>query len=115
MHDEWMSDETVSAERQLDQRLVRALETRPKVTIPADFAGRVASHLPPRKVPTLTPRHYGRKAMVACIIALALAMLALASNHIERSVFGVALEWILCAQFLVLVVWLGTKLQNLRG
>lgn len=115
MHDEWMNDETVSAEEQLDQRIIRALETRPKVTIPADFVGRVASHLPPRKVPSLTPRHYGRKVIVACIVALALAMLVLASNHIERSLFGVALEWILCAQFLALVIWLGAKLHNQRS
>ena len=47
MRDEWMN-ELNAEDAELDQRLTRALEARPVVNIPADFAARVARQLPER-------------------------------------------------------------------
>jgi hypothetical protein len=48
MRDEWVNE--VSAEEaEMEQRLTRALEARPTVEIPADFASRVAGRLPERR------------------------------------------------------------------
>ena len=115
MRDEWMNEENTpdadaEANSAMDQRLIRALEARPAVVIPADFATRVASQLPERRPISLTPTHYGRKAMMVCMVVLGIALLLAFALH------GVAVPpvvqvtgWILYAQFLGLVVWFGMR------
>ncbi len=98
----------------LDERLIRALEARPEVSIPANFAARVASQLPAKKAVSLTPTHYGRNAMLISMVALAIALLALALRSADRSTLGLTMEWILCGQFLSIAVWSGTRRQGLR-
>jgi hypothetical protein len=105
MRDEWVK-EVSGPDAEMEQRLIRALEARPTVDIPADFASRIARQLPERKPISLTPTHYGRKAMVVCMVVLGVALL------IGFVVRGVAVPpvvqvigWILYAQFLGLVVW----------
>jgi Flp pilus assembly protein TadB len=109
MRDEWMKE--VSAEEaEMEQRLTRALEARPGVEIPADFAARVAGQLPKRRPIELTPTYYGRKMMVVCMVVLGVALLIAFVLH------GVAVPavvqvtgWILYGQFLGLVVWFGMR------
>ena len=111
MREEWMNEENMSdADAAMEQRLIRALETRPAVQIPADFAARVASQLPERRPIALTPTHYGRKAMMICMVVLGVALLA------AFALYGMAVPpfvqvtgWILYAQFLALVVWFGMR------
>ena len=109
MRDEWMN-ELNAEDAELDQRLTRALEARPVVDIPADFAARVARQLPERKPIVLTPTHYGRKAMVVCMVVLGVALLV---GFVMRGVAVPAMVqvvgWILYAQFLGLVVWFGMR------
>jgi hypothetical protein len=116
MRDEQMktlnTDDAFLAE--LDERLIRTLETRPKVHIPADFAARVANQLPAKKTVSLTPTHYGRNAMLISMVVLAVALLALALHSADRSTLGLTMEWILCGQFLSIAVWFGTRRQGLR-
>jgi predicted phage tail protein len=109
MRDEWVNELNTAA-AEMDERLTRALEARPVVDIPADFAARVARQLPERKPIALTPTHYGRKAMVVCMVVLGAALLV---GFVLR---GVAVPpmvqvtgWILYAQFLGLVVWFGMR------
>jgi hypothetical protein len=109
MRDEWVSDLN-AADAEMDERLTRALEARPVVNIPVDFAARVARQLPERRPIALTPTHYGRKAMVICMVVLGVALLV---GFVLR---GVAVPpmvqvvgWILYAQFLGLVVWFGMR------
>ncbi len=109
MRDEWMT-ELNAADAEMDQRLTRALEARPAVDIPADFAARVARQLPERRPVALTPTHYGRRAMVICMVVLGMTLLV---GFVMR---GVAVPpmvqvvgWILYAQFLGLVVWFGVR------
>jgi predicted phage tail protein len=107
MRDEWVN-ELNTADAEMDQRLTRALEARPVVDIPADFAARVARQLPDRRAIAVTPTHYGRKAMAICMVVLGVALLV---GFVMR---GAAMPpmvqvvgWILYAQFLGLVVWFG--------
>jgi Flp pilus assembly protein TadB len=109
MRDEWMK-EVNAEEAEMEQRLTRALEARPAVEIPADFAARVAGQLPERRPIELTPTYYGRKMMVVCMVVLGVALLIAFVLH------GVAVPavvqvtgWILYGQFLGLVVWFGMR------
>ena len=109
MRDEWVNE--VSAEEaEMEQRLTRALEARPTVEILADFASRVAGRLPERRPITLTPTHYGRKAMVICMVVLGVALLAGFVMHgVTVPPVVQVVGWILYAQFLGLVVWFGVR------
>jgi hypothetical protein len=111
MRDERMNQEnTPDADTEMEQRLIRALETRPAVQIPADFAARVASQLPERRPIALTPTHYGHKAMMICMVVLGIALLATFALHGITVPPAVQVTgWILYAQFLALVVWFGMR------
>ena len=122
MGDEMSVEEKLMAE--LDARLVRALEARPMVTIPEGFAARVAAQVPARREGVrlavrgdvaLTPRHYGRNAMVTCMVVLGVALLvAFSMNGVAVPMMVQVTVWILYAQFLGLVVWFGVKGGGLR-
>jgi len=112
-----MGDEMSAQDRalvEMDARLVRALEARPAVEIPAGFAARVAGQLPERRSVSLTPRHYGRNAVVACLALLAVVLLALALRGTNGTALGVAVEWFVCAMFVTLAIWLGAWRWGLR-
>jgi predicted phage tail protein len=108
MGDEMSLEEKLIAE--MDARLAQALDARPVAAVPADFAARVARQMPARRPVLLTPRHYGRNAMVVCMVVLGVALLLVAALHAGTVSAAVeATVCILCAQFLGLVVWLGMK------
>jgi hypothetical protein len=98
----------------MEARLIEVLETRPEVHIPAGFAARVAGQVPARRPASLTPTHHGQNAMVVSVVVLLIALLAWAPQNAGHSALGVALEWILCAQFASLAYWLGVRRQNRR-
>lgn len=103
-----MGDEMIGVEgRELERRIVGALETAPAVTIAEDFAARVRAKLPARQAVSVTQTRYGRNAMWAAVGVLLVALLAMAMHGAERSVVGVMLEWILCGEFVLLAVGLG--------
>ncbi|HMF62730.1 MAG TPA: hypothetical protein VK608_01490 [Edaphobacter sp.] len=112
MRDERMSEENTPA-ASMEERLIRALEARPAVPIPADFAARVASQVPAKRPVSLTPTHYGRNTVLISMVALVVALLALALHNADSSTLGRTLEWILCAQLLSLAVWFGTRHRSL--
>ncbi len=111
MGDESMSDERMLEEKLLDECVVRALESAPDVTeiIPADFAARVAMRVPARRPVTVTPTHYGRKAMIFCGVLLLVLLVAMSAKGAERSTFSWVLEWCLYAQFVAVAIWFGTR------
>ena len=102
-----------SAIDQLDQRIVRALETAPQPQIPADFAARIASRLPARRPVSLTPTYYGKSAMLIGTLVTLAALLALALHPTGNTTFGF-LESFLFAQFIALAVWLTVWRYGLR-
>jgi hypothetical protein len=126
MHDEPLNDLSPNANEQtdldmdhdLDQRLVRALETVPDPQIPADFAARVASRLPARLPVSVTATHYGQNAMLLGIVAtlavlLVMALRSPALRTTGHASFGL-LEWFLFAEFIALTVWFSVWRYGLR-
>ena len=100
--------------RLLDAGLLRALQARPAVTIPGDFAARVAARLGPAPallMPALelTPRRYGRLAAIACTVVLAALMLACAHRLSGNSVYWLSLESLFGLQFVLLTVWIAVR------
>lgn len=89
----------------LDQRLIHALEAAPQPQVPADFAARIATALPPRPPASAPITHYGRTAILIGILVVLAAMLALAAPAAGRGTFQLAMEWTLLALFLGLTVW----------
>jgi hypothetical protein len=118
MHDEWMSDELeakAAMEAALDARLVQALEARPEIVIGEDFAARVASQVTPRKAIALTPRHYGRNMIFVCVVTLAIAMVGISAVGAYGTPLMKIVNWVLCAQFIGLVAWLGLRRSRMES
>jgi hypothetical protein len=93
-----------AVDRDLDERLIRALETVPDSRVPADFAARIASRLPARRPVSLTATHYGQNAMLLGIVATLAVLLVMALHAAGHASFGL-LESFLLAEFLALTVW----------
>jgi hypothetical protein len=115
MHDEPLNHENLSQSvmEQLDLRIVRALETVPEPQIPADFAARVAGQLPAKRPVSLTPTHYGQRAMLIGTLVTLAALVILALHSTGHATFGL-LESLLFAQFIALAVWLSVWRYGLR-
>jgi hypothetical protein len=89
----------------LEMRMLRALEARPQVSVPPEFAPRVAGRVPARRVASLTPARYGMIATRAAMAVLVVALVAVSVHSSNRSPIAVAVEWILCAQLVALTLW----------
>lgn len=96
-----------------EERVARALERAPAVTVPADFAARVMAQLPERKVRPAReagwfPRrtHYGRNAMLAGAVLLCCLLLAGAVASRGDAAWRVA-EWTALAQLAGIALWWG--------
>jgi hypothetical protein len=120
MHDEQLDhDNSAAIEHSvhhadlMDQRLTDALETLPRISIPAGFAARVASQLPAERPVSLTPTYYGQTAMWIGIFVTLAALLFLARYTIGHASFDL-LESLLLAQFVVLAVWFSIRRHSLR-
>jgi hypothetical protein len=96
----------------LDSRIVLALETAPRTDVPANFAAKIARQLPARSVPELTPRRYGQRAAVACLLALPVLMLAFVPRATGTSVYWFSIESIFAAQSALLAVWVAARARN---
>ncbi len=103
-----------AAERAVDARIIKILETAPAVEVPPGFTARVAARLPAQRPASLTPTRYGQNAMVMSLVVLLLALLAWAPRSAGHSAIWLALEWILCAQFVSLACWLGARRGDRR-
>ena len=90
----------------LEERVVRALERVPEVTIPAEFAARVAAQVPVRRTVSMTTSHYGLMAMRTSMAVLVIALVGVAMHATGRGMFGVVMEWVLCAELIALAVWM---------
>ena len=91
----------------LEERVVQALERVPEVRIPVGFAARVAGQVPERRAFAVRPARYGLMTMRISMAVLVLALVVVAMLTTERSIYGVALEWVLCAELVALALWLG--------
>jgi hypothetical protein len=97
-----------------EERIVRALEQAPVVTVPAEFAARVMTQLPERKVARVPAEHglfmrrthYGRNAMLAGAALLCCLLVAAAAGHGGGTAWQLA-EWTALAQLGGITLWCG--------
>jgi hypothetical protein len=89
----------------LEMRVLRALEAKPGVSVPADFAARVASRVPARRLGAVAPARYGMIAMRVAMAVLVVALVIVAMRSGDRGAVGLAVEWILGAQLVALAMW----------
>jgi hypothetical protein len=101
-----MQSERMSDVDSMDARLTRALERKPAVAVPAGFAARVAGQMPVRNAVTVPPARYGRAAMWIGMAVLVVVLVVVTMHFHGRTMFGLALEWILCAELAGLAAWL---------
>jgi hypothetical protein len=95
-----------------EDRITRALEQAPAVTVPAGFAARVMMCLPERKVARVSAgfrvrrTHYGRNAMLvgAALLCCLLVAGTVASNG--GTAWRLA-QWIALAQLAGIALWFG--------
>jgi hypothetical protein len=114
MHDERVTQPhppelEMTPQAKLDQRIIRALEASPEPQIPDDFAARVASCVPASRPLSVTSTRYGHNAILISIAVLFAALFALAPHTVNRSVVGLTIECLLCAQFIALTIWLSVR------
>ena len=102
-----MQDERMSDVDSMDERLTRALERKPAVDVPAGFAARVAGQVPVRRAVAVPTARYGLLAARIGMAVLVVALVVLAMRHADGTVFGITVEWILCAELVGLAAWLG--------
>ena len=119
MHDNLLDRESQShaAAEYLDQRIIRALEAAPTPHTPADFAARIARQLPAKRPESLTPTHYGQRAVLIATFATLAALLILAlysADHVTGHLTFGLVESLLFAQFIALAVWLSVWRHSLR-
>jgi hypothetical protein len=116
MHSEPLDQNDLSptAEKLLDQRIVRALEAAPQPRIPADFAARVASQLPASRPVSLTQTHYGNKAVLIVMLVTLVALITLALRSAGGAAGFGLVESLLCTEFIALAVWFGIARPSLR-
>ena len=102
-------------ERAIDLRIEQALERAPQIHIPADFAAKIAARIPAQSVrlrsARVRARRIGYTVAAACLLLLAVGMLALAP-HTTHNVFYIALQWTLAAQFCIIAVWIAKPRQT---
>ena len=102
-----MQSELMSDVDSMGERLTRALERKPAVEVPAGFGARVAGRVQVRRAVAVPTARYGLLAARIGMGVLLLALVVVAMRFPGRTMFGVALEWILCAELAGLAIWLG--------
>ena len=90
----------------MDELLTRALERKPAVDVPAGFAARVAGQVPMRRAVAVPAARYGLLAARIGLGVLLLALVVAATRSAGRTVFGIGVEWVLCAELAALAAWL---------
>ena len=104
----------MTPERNEEERITLALEQAPAVAVPADFAARVMTQLPERKVGRMAAgrglfirrTHYGRNAMLAGTVLLCCLLVAGAAASKGDAAWRLA-EWTALAQLSGIALWYG--------
>jgi hypothetical protein len=101
--------------RILERKIQTALEATPRLEVPAGFAARVAAVLPPRPEIALTPRRYGVRVAMICLLALVVVLPALAPKIPGSSLYWLSIQTLFCGQFVLVTVWLVGRRDRSRG
>jgi hypothetical protein len=93
------------ADASMDAWLTAALDRKPEVAIPVDFAARVAAGLPPRP-----PRHEtARSVICAMVVALVVLVLCFAGRNPASSWVGVVFVMLVASEIAGFALWLGPR------
>jgi hypothetical protein len=99
-------------DRELDARVVKALETPPVVAIPAGFAARVTqvgrAQNPVRTAESAEPR-FGNWAARGALAVLIVAMLLFAPWAVGKSMVATTVEYALALEFVGLAIWMSLR------
>jgi hypothetical protein len=100
----------MSNAKELEAAITRALDRKPEVAVPVDFAARVRSALP-AQVKVKARRSVGREAAMVAAAGLVLALCVLAPHARRPSFESVAfdLEMVLVVELMGVAMWLGTR------
>ena len=106
------ADDMQSQDDNFDAVVTRAIERRPEVTVPMNFAARVAAALPPA-MPRRQPMQVGRTVALVSAGALAIAMFALAP-HAAPTFASLAFDFelVVIAQLAGIGYWLTVRRQG---
>jgi hypothetical protein len=93
----------------LNDAITQALETKPTISVPDDFAARVMARVPQTRravAPSISRGRYGRFALLCAMPLLVVAMLVLApATH--DSVLWLCMQTMLFAELAGIVLWFG--------
>jgi hypothetical protein len=114
-----MTPPEMDPQRLQEDRITRALERVPTVEVPADFAARLMTRLPERKVARVPAgwfvrrTHYGRNVLLAgaALLCCVLVMAAMASNGATA---WWLMEWTALGQLAGIALWWGLA-WRMRG
>jgi hypothetical protein len=106
-----MKEEEVamSDTNEFEAAMARALDRKPEVAVPVDFAARVRASLPAQPK-VKARRSVGREVGIVAVAGLVLALCVLAP-HTRPSLESVAfdLEMVLVVELMGVAAWLGTR------
>ena len=94
----------------MDVWLTLALEAKPEVAVPADFAARVAASVPPRREKRATlrvPRHWGL--ITAMAVVTVVLVVGFPSPKPANSWVGLGFVMVVASEIAGLALWLGPK------
>ena len=102
-------ESAMSDANEFEATITRALDRKPEVVVPADFAAKVRASLPPRPK-VRTQRSAGRTAAGVAAVGLVVALCWLAP-HARPSFGSVAfdLEMVLVVELMGVAAWLGLR------
>ncbi|MDE1175477.1 MAG: hypothetical protein PW789_02615 [Edaphobacter sp.] len=98
-------------ERAFDERVISVLEKGPDftVTIPEDFAARVAAKAPVKRPVSVRATSYGRASMWIGLAALLAVLMAVSASRLGQTMGTMTVECVLLAQFVAIVGWLSVR------
>jgi predicted anti-sigma-YlaC factor YlaD len=94
----------------MDVWLTLALEAKPEVAVPADFAARVAASVPPRRVKRVAlrvPRHWGL--ITAMAVVTVVLVVGFPGPKPANSWVGLVFVMVVASEIAGLALWLGPR------
>jgi hypothetical protein len=107
-----MTPPEMDPQRVEEDRITRALESVPTVEVPADFAARLMTRLPERKVARVPAgwfvrrTHYGRNVLLAGAVLLCCVLVTAAVRSNGATAWRLT-EWTALAQLAAIGLWWG--------
>jgi hypothetical protein len=95
----------------LDATVTRALDAKPEVEIPSDFAARVASNLPAKRTPSNIRSRANHWGLTTAVLLVAAGMIAMTATHpvAMNTWTGVVFLSLVVTEVAGIALWLGQR------